>query len=110
MKSNTHPDWHDDTQVTCACGNKFTTGSVNKVIETDICSECHPFFTGEMRFVDTQGRVEKFQAKMDSANKLKATKKVKTEQKKKNVRPESLKDMLLKEKKRLEESETKKSS
>ena len=110
MKSKTHPDWNDDTKVTCACGSEFTTGSVKKTIETDICSECHPFFTGEMRFVDTQGRVEKFQAKMTAANKLKATKKVKKEQKKKNIRPESLKDMLLREKKRLEKSEAKQSS
>ena len=110
MKSNTHPDWNDDTKVTCACGNEFTTGSVKKSIETDICSECHPFFTGEMRFVDTQGRVEKFQAKMTAAKELQSTKKVKKEQKKKNIRPDSLKDMLLKEKKRLEATEAKKTS
>lgn len=109
MKSKIHPDWNDDTKVTCACGHEFTTGSVKKSIETDICSECHPFFTGEMKFVDTQGRVEKFQAKMDAAKKIQKTKKVKVEQKKKNVRPESLKDMLIKEKKRIEKAEKKNS-
>lgn len=64
MKQHIHPDWHHDTVVTCACGNKFETGSVQKTIEVDICAACHPFFTGEMKFVDRQGRVDKFKKKM----------------------------------------------
>ena len=106
MKSNTHPNWHNDSVVTCACGNKFTTGSTKPTITVDICSACHPFFTGEMKFVDTQGRVEKFQAKMSAAQNIKAQKKAKKIQKKQNIRPESLKDMLLREKKKLESQET----
>lgn len=101
MKSNTHPAWHEAT-VTCACGNSFVTGSVKESITVDICSACHPFFTGEMKFVDTQGRVEKFQAKMANAKDFKTTKKEKLTAKKQNVRPESLHDMLMREKKKLE--------
>lgn len=73
MKKNIHPDWHRDAVVTCACGNSFKTGSTRKTIEVEICSACHPFFTGEMKFVDTQGRVDKFQKKMIKAQSKQAT-------------------------------------
>ena len=66
MKAAIHPKYYEAT-VTCACGNTFTVGSTKQKIDVDICSKCHPFFTGEMRFVDTMGRVEKFQQKMASA-------------------------------------------
>lgn len=66
MKSNLHPQYHQVT-VTCSCGASFATGSTKDSITVDICSKCHPFFTGEMRFVDTMGRVEKFQAKQKQA-------------------------------------------
>jgi large subunit ribosomal protein L31 len=59
MKENIHPKYQD-CQVTCACGHKFTTRSVKTEIRTDICSECHPYFTGAQKFVDTAGRVDKF--------------------------------------------------
>lgn len=106
MKSNTHPNWNNDAIVTCACGNTFATGSTKDSIKVDICSACHPFFTGEMRFVDTQGRVEKFQAKLKNAQSFKTTKKEKILAKRQNIRPESLKDMLMREKKKLEASES----
>ncbi|PIR68465.1 50S ribosomal protein L31 [Candidatus Nomurabacteria bacterium CG10_big_fil_rev_8_21_14_0_10_35_16] len=67
MQTSIHPKYHNDTKVTCACGNSFTTGSTLPEIKVEICSACHPFFTGEMRFVDVQGRVEKFQAKQKAA-------------------------------------------
>lgn len=68
MKQGIHPkDWQNDCVVTCSCGSVFTTGGVKKAIQVDICSACHPFFTGEMRFVDRQGRVDKFQKKMQVA-------------------------------------------
>lgn len=67
MKTNVHPNWHSDAKVTCACGNSFTTGSTLSEITVDICNKCHPFFTGEMRFVDRQGRVDKFMQKMQAA-------------------------------------------
>src|SRR5262245_21869367 len=62
MKEGIHPKYEECT-VTCGCGNKFTTRSTKKNISVEICSACHPFFTGKMKFVDTTGRVEKFQKK-----------------------------------------------
>ena len=62
MKEGIHPDYKETT-VTCGCGNKFVTRSTRKNITVEICSACHPFFTGKMKFVDTTGRVEKFQKK-----------------------------------------------
>jgi large subunit ribosomal protein L31 len=62
MKKNIHPEYTEAT-VTCGCGNKFTTRSTKKAITVEICSACHPFFTGKMKFVDTTGRVERFQKK-----------------------------------------------
>jgi len=73
MKSNIHPQYNQIT-VTCSCGATFTTGSTKTAIATDICSKCHPFFTGEQRFVDKVGRVQKFQAKAAAATGKKAKK------------------------------------
>ncbi len=63
MKSAIHPTYHDDCLVTCACGNKFTTGSTLEKIEVEVCSKCHPFFTGQHKFVDIKGRIDKFKEK-----------------------------------------------
>ncbi|MBH07361.1 MAG: 50S ribosomal protein L31 [Phycisphaeraceae bacterium] len=62
MKANIHPEYQD-CQVTCACGNSFATRSTRPKISVEICNECHPFYTGKQKFVDTAGRVEKFQKK-----------------------------------------------
>jgi len=62
MKEGIHPKYVEAT-VTCGCGNKFVTRSTKKNITVEICSACHPFFTGKMKYVDTTGRVEKFQRK-----------------------------------------------
>ncbi|MGE4457067.1 MAG: 50S ribosomal protein L31 [Arcobacteraceae bacterium] len=62
MKKDIHPDYKACT-VTCACGNTFETKSNAESLKVDICSSCHPFFTGEQRMVDAAGRVEKFKAK-----------------------------------------------
>lgn len=62
MKKSIHPEYVEAT-VTCGCGHKFTTRSTRKAINVEICSACHPFFTGKMKFVDTTGRVERFQKK-----------------------------------------------
>ncbi len=59
MKADIHPEYHEAT-VRCACGNEFTVGSTMKEIKVEICSNCHPFFTGKQKLVDTEGRVEKF--------------------------------------------------
>ena len=60
MKVKIHPKYYSDAQVVCSCGNTFTTGSTQKVLKVELCSKCHPFFTGEQRLVDTAGRVERF--------------------------------------------------
>jgi large subunit ribosomal protein L31 len=62
MKKDIHPKY-EEAMVTCGCGNKFTTRSTKKNIAVEICSACHPFFTGKMKYIDTTGRVEKFQRK-----------------------------------------------
>jgi large subunit ribosomal protein L31 len=64
MKASIHPEYFPDAQVICACGNTWTTGSTKKVIHTDVCSNCHPFFTGEQRIVDTEGQVDRFYKKL----------------------------------------------
>jgi large subunit ribosomal protein L31 len=97
MKADIHPKWYPNAVVSCACGNTFTVGSTKEKIQIDICNKCHPFFTGEMRFVDTMGRVEKFQAKQKQA----ATSTYVSKKKKKQLRansdqtPKSLKEMLM---------------
>jgi len=60
MKKGIHPQYYDVT-VVCACGNKFQTRSTKKEVRVEICSECHPFFTGKQKLIDTAGRVERFQ-------------------------------------------------
>jgi len=60
MKDNIHPQFFTDAEVICSCGNKFTTGSTSKQLKVEVCSQCHPFYTGERRMMDMGGRVEKF--------------------------------------------------
>lgn len=91
MKKNVHPEWFPQAKVTCVCGASFTTGSTKPEIHVDICSQCHPFFTGEMKFVDTQGRIEKFKAKQEAA---KGYTKKKKDFEEKDERPKTLKEML----------------
>ena len=66
MRDSIHPTYYHDTQVVCACGNTWTTGSTKKTIRTDVCSACHPFFTGEQRIVDTAGQVERFMKRLET--------------------------------------------
>lgn len=62
MKTEGHPKYYQ-TQVTCGCGNSFVTGGTRKELKIDICNDCHPFYTGKLKYVDTAGRIEKFQNK-----------------------------------------------
>jgi large subunit ribosomal protein L31 len=62
MKAGIHPEYHE-ARVTCACGETFVTGSTKKAIRVEICSKCHPFYTGQRKFVDAEGRVQKFARK-----------------------------------------------
>lgn len=59
MKTGIHPKYYPNAQVVCSCGNTYVTGSTKPVLRVEICSKCHPFFTGEQRIVDTEGRVER---------------------------------------------------
>ena len=80
MKNETHPKYYPNAKVTCVCGNTFLTGSTEPEIKVELCSVCHPFYTGKQKLVDTARRVEKFTAKVgakDSVAKDKKGRKVK---------------------------------
>ncbi len=76
MKKDIHPKYNKNCQVKCACGNAFVTGSTKDEIYVEICSACHPFFTGKQKLVDTARRVEKFQAKTAKAKEISSQKPV----------------------------------
>jgi len=83
MKKDIHPKYYEKAKVTCSCGNTFETGSTQSEIHVEVCSACHPFYTGTAKFIDTAGRVDKFQARMKKAEEMKAKKpKKKIEEKK----------------------------
>lgn len=67
MKPDIHPKYYPDAKVKCACGNEWTTGSTLPEISTGICSNCHPFYTGTEKILDTRGRVEKFKKKLEKS-------------------------------------------
>ncbi len=95
MKSNIHPTYFPDAKVICACGNTFTTGSTKQVIHVELCSNCHPFYTGAQKFVDTASLIQKFQAKQQKAQTFKVTKAKKVEeQKARTSGPKTLAEML----------------
>lgn len=105
MKSGIHPQWFTDCVVTCACGATFTTGSTKPSIKVEVCSACHPFYTGQQKFIDTLGRVERFQAKQKAApatpvvsKKKKRILKAIAEEAKDAALPKNLKEMFEKKK------------
>jgi len=67
MKKAIHPAYHDPITVTCSCGNTFETGSTQSEISIEVCSACHPFYTGKSKLIDTAGRVDKFQQRLADA-------------------------------------------
>ena len=69
MKEDIHPEFYPEAKVTCACGNSWTVGSTQPEIRTDVCSECHPFYTGEQRMLDTGGQVDRFLKKLERRKK-----------------------------------------
>ena len=71
MKEKIHPTWYPEARVHCACGSTFTTGSTLKDISVEICSACHPLFTGQQKLIDTAGRVDKFNQRAAAAAKKK---------------------------------------
>jgi len=72
MKAGIHPQFYPEAKVICSCGNTWTTGSTQEIIHTDVCSNCHPFFTGEQRIVDTEGQVDRFYKKLEARNQYQA--------------------------------------
>lgn len=65
MKAKIHPKYYPEARVTCACGNAWTTGATVPEIKVDLCSACHPFYTGEQRIVDTAGQVDRFMKRLE---------------------------------------------
>lgn len=96
MQTKIHPKMNDDVIVTCSCGKSFTTSSTKESITVEVCSQCHPFYTGEQRFLDTKGTVDKFLKKEKEAKKYKAkmAQKRETQKKKQAQSDRSLKDLL----------------
>ncbi len=84
MKKKIHPEYNHNVKVTCSCGNSFTTGSTIDAIATELCSQCHPFYTGEQKIVDTANLVSKYEER-----KKKAAKKVVSKREKETKRKES---------------------
>ena len=74
MKKDVHPKYYPNCKVTCVCGNTFTTGSTEPEIKVELCSACHPFYTGKQKLVDTARRVEKFEAKVKAKDSVKNVK------------------------------------
>lgn len=104
MKANIHPSWYPEAKVSCACGNTFVTGSTIPEIRVEICSKCHPLFTGEAKLVDTLGQVDRYTKKVATSKvkqaerkKIIEARKAKVEVQKKE-RP-SLKELLMKARK-----------
>lgn len=81
MKKDIHPKYYPDAKIKCACGGVVAAGSTKQEIEVEICSSCHPFFSGKEKLIDIAGRVEKFRQKMAKAEIKKASKKPKAERK-----------------------------
>jgi large subunit ribosomal protein L31 len=69
MKAQIHPAWYNDAKITCACGNTFTVGASVPEMRVEVCYNCHPFYTGTMKFVDAAGRVDTFKARLAQASK-----------------------------------------
>jgi large subunit ribosomal protein L31 len=65
MKKDIHPTWYPNAQVICSCGATYTMGATQELIRTDVCSSCHPFFTGEQRIVDSEGQVDRFMRRLE---------------------------------------------
>ncbi len=74
MKSDIHPKYYPNARITCACGNTWTCGSTKELIEVEICSACHPFYTGKEKMMDTMGRVEKFRKRLVRKEEMKKKK------------------------------------
>ena len=99
MKTAIQPKWFEEAKVTCACGNTFVVGASVPELKVEVCYACHPFYTGQMKFLDSAGRVDAFKAKMANSGKsvLSKTEKRRIKKQKELLeemnRPESLADL-----------------
>jgi len=75
MKKEIHPPYYKDAQIHCACGNVIKVGSTRKKMQTEICSACHPFYTGKKKLVDSLGQIDRFKKKLEKTQKIKSKKK-----------------------------------
>jgi len=82
MKKDIHPTYYPKAKVRCACGNEFTIGSTKPEIQIEICSSCHPFYTGKEKLIDVAGRVERFKARKEKMSKTPVRKKSEKREKK----------------------------
>ncbi len=85
MKEGIHPKWYPNARVICACGNTWTVGAAVEELRTDVCSTCHPFFTGEQRIVDTEGQVDRFIKRLEKRQESVDTTKKKKSRKEKQA-------------------------
>jgi large subunit ribosomal protein L31 len=99
MKAQIHPSWYPEAKVTCACGNMFVTGATVPEIRVEVCYNCHPFYSGTMKFLDSAGRVDAFKARLAGAKQkiLSKTEKRRLKKEKRlqeeRERPESLAEL-----------------
>lgn len=96
MKADIHPKYHIKANVICVCGNRFTVGSTQEIIHVELCNNCHPFYTGQQKFVDSGSLIKKFQNKQENAAKYKQKSVKKIEEKRKAQEgPKTLREMLM---------------
>jgi large subunit ribosomal protein L31 len=98
MKKDIHPKYHNDCQVSCVCGNAFTTGSTEPAIKVELCGACHPFYTGKQKLVDASRRVEKFSAKVKAQEEISKSRKGKKVKAAKRAETRSSKEIVVKTK------------
>ncbi len=108
MKKDIHPKYYNNAKVKCACGNSFEVGATLEKIEVEICSACHPFYTGQEKIIDTAGRVEKFKKKVAKQEALKKTTPSKKKIAEKQKNNEKNDEEVVKKTKKVEKKEIKK--
>lgn len=111
MKAGIHPTYYNQATVTCSCGNSFTTGSTLSSFHVEICGACHPFYTGQQKLVDTEGRVERFEKKQKQAVKTQKERQIKQETKAQALKarreaPKTLREMIEREKQKMKDQGT----
>ena len=98
MKKEIHPNYFPECKVSCVCGNTFTTGSTEKEIKVELCSDCHPFYTGKQKLVDSARRVEKFETKLKTSGEVSKDKKGKKTKREERAKERAKKEVVVKQK------------